>query len=1157
MKRLTALALSFAALVSDPNPAAAQDLFRAPGAIGLEPTHQSFTGGRYVGEDTAGYIYSAGSGLACHHPSDPSTVYGLDNGGFFDANGGSVGAFSFALLTPDRSAVDVAFVPQYPYWQNTNIESVRIFRVSCAALAPGGAGAMRLGGTIQRTDNALLARELSAEFTRTESGQLCFPAIDRVGIEHASPATGIVCIDLSTPTPTFSQLVDPAVLDEHLGVDPGLALGAWFGEVPPAYGWWAFSGLLSVPGGRIFFVAERNFMSVPSSPGVFSTVVARYIVERSADGRLTPRFGPTALDAGDRLVYSAALDAVLAWPTLNQEHNAADRADGGLGWTGIGFRVIPLDRPGTGYLPLTQPFAARRGCEKVPFCERLADTTALAHEGGVRITVFNSPNPNVSTYDLYTVSFDPDALDLDSDGLDAAAEAALGTFDTLPDSDGGGTPDGIEAMVVSSNPKDASDDPAGRIRIEGGLRYVPSPLIRSRLGAVDSAVAHGDAARTIGVTGPLCVAGTCYGPSGDAVAKYPVQRAVPGSSAVVSADGTFIMLETALGLVRFYFEGGREELAVSRQALDTMVPAPLGGLRIIPLDAERTWLASDGTLDPATWPAVVALAEGSNEISIRYDHAQAQRDSGLSIATDDLFLPLEEGVMASIVVVGWNAETESLQIGMRGNWDTHLFGLGLDGSVTRLARGRALAGKNAIDARQLAGLPLGYEPPIPPYLLPTGHGDYFTLGGVMEPFGGYADARVVSMTDLAPPPVGSGRAPLGIWGDVLLEALCCGFNEDGFYELVRYDQSLAPGDVLIMRSLTGGTSATDGMMLYKSGPRGGVVEVWAGTQPEIRDASGIDLANDGTMRLCVADAVSNVLWELEPAGPAGPPELVRYSADLPGILDCAYDGDGTLRVLAAGPARVMVRDGDFGDLTVDESLPSAPEPIEFVRSPDGTNEVRVRDGLRGKTYLPDGREVTMREGDFTLLIDDTPVAEVPRLVFQNALGNLPADYKARIRLGVRADGLIVLVPHHAQFDRPIATLGKAYVVDPAKGAVYELGVGDLFAHEGLSMVVVPGGVQGDPWTGRVGAGVVVPLGVDSPEVPLPPSGGEALPRADRGGCAVGRAGSAHVWPAVALGAILMCRRRRGRSCARSASAAAVSAPSAQQDRQAQQEQRRR
>ena len=138
MKRLTALALSFAALVSDPNPAAAQDLFRAPGAIGLEPTHQSFTGGRYVGEDTAGYIYSAGSGLACHHPSDPSTVYGLDNGGFFDANGGSVGAFSFALLTPDRSAVDVAFVPQYPYWQNTNIESVRIFRVSCAALAPGG-----------------------------------------------------------------------------------------------------------------------------------------------------------------------------------------------------------------------------------------------------------------------------------------------------------------------------------------------------------------------------------------------------------------------------------------------------------------------------------------------------------------------------------------------------------------------------------------------------------------------------------------------------------------------------------------------------------------------------------------------------------------------------------------------------------------------------------------------------------------------------------------------------------------------------------------------------------------------------------------------------------------------------------------------------------
>jgi hypothetical protein len=54
------LLVSFA-LSAAPQAATAQDLFSQPGAIGLAKVNQTYTGGRYFGEDAAGYLYYGGT----------------------------------------------------------------------------------------------------------------------------------------------------------------------------------------------------------------------------------------------------------------------------------------------------------------------------------------------------------------------------------------------------------------------------------------------------------------------------------------------------------------------------------------------------------------------------------------------------------------------------------------------------------------------------------------------------------------------------------------------------------------------------------------------------------------------------------------------------------------------------------------------------------------------------------------------------------------------------------------------------------------------------------------------------------------------------------------------------------------------------------------
>ncbi len=1107
LSRRLRVGLALASLLLCSN-ATAQDLFGVPGNPRLAPSGITLPyGASFLGEDNTGHVYLVQGGLSCHHRDDPDTVYYLREQTFPDFRGLNTSVPMAGVMTADKSGVEVAFVPGRG--QFTPVEAVRILRVSCQDLMPGGAGPTQLGGTFMRGAYPLLDNIRSPNLVRNASGALCFtsnPASDALFIDAPTPY-GVVCIDVAQTPPAITQLIDSRDLDAALDIDPRFAFDSRGTPNDPTY--WTVSGLASARDGRIFFYAERDSQL--------------YVVERRSDGTLAHRFGPvperstwSPLSGAGDLTYSPGLDAMVT-QVVAQEHNWSAFADivatgftgPTWGWTGVGLRIIPLDAPGSGYLPLSRVVAQRHGCEDlIPYCGQIGQVSLFTRGNDTLIRITRlTDNPNRPAFDAYVLELDHDTLDLDDDQLSAAEEAVAGTWDTVADSDFGGTPDGVELNFAYSDPLDQDAEPARLAGVRGGIRYVPSPLIGLSLAGAE---------RTVGIDNPVCQGGSCYGPGGVLVATYPIERKLGGTKGVISADGTFIMLQTAAGLERFFFGDAREELAVTAADLDIYAPIwAADALDVIPLDADRTIIASDGAYEATRYPAVVVLADG-DEIRVLYDHAQAQRDSGLFVAENDYFAPLGGGVMASISVIGWNADTERLHFGVRGNWDSWLITLGLDGSTRVLGRGRALKGLNDISQGSIA---TSLEPPpMPAYLVPTGHGDYFASGAVMEPFGGYIPARSTIISD---------KPPVSFWGDVLLDA--------SGYELVRYDLSVSPGDVLLLQDVAG---AGQGAMLFKSGPRGGIAALWDTPLTDIVDIGGIDIAPDGSMRLCIADRGNDVVWELEPAGPGGVPELVRYTAEVSDIRDCAYDNDGNLSVLAIGPARVEVRAGDFGELVVAETLASAPEPIELVRKPDGENEVRVRDGLRGKAYLPDGRVVTMRADDMVLRIDDEPMPTSgfgERLVYQSATIDYGPAHPARVALGIRADGSIVVAPFDGEMRHPYALIGQVSLVgrtpDKYSGP---LGVGDYYAHEGMGLTVVPGGSNVDPWTGRAPkneprAGPRLSPTTDGPAAPV---GTDEAPAVDAG-CAGGSdPGRLFGLIAVLLASAAVRRQRAARVSAR-------------------------
>ncbi len=1136
MRRVSSVVVALT-IALDVSAAHSQDIFRRDilllptGATFKGPSDQHGTPQAFLPQaiDNAGYIYNAGQGgVQCYHPSDPDATLRIFKGdNFYDANGSLRGLLgSFVQTTADGTGVEAAFVPAQLDLPGTNFERVRVFRFDCTMLSfdgQGGTGGRRVGGDIRANDDPLFARTFGTTFIKRGPNTFCFAT------------SGVVCIDLSGETPSATQIVTPSALDaliEPAHID-------WVQGISPIVQDWWLTSLMSLPDGRVYFIADFEYGS-----NVRATKRLRYIVERRADGTLDARFGPvmqsigsfglTPLETAGQLLYHAGLDALLAWPVTRNEFSWTSWYQGLAGWEGYGFRVLPVGAPGakdlgSGYLGLSVPLS--------PLLERCVDAGgacsplgAVIFDGKLLVSVKASGNPNTLDAEIYEVYFDKDRLDLDDDGLSAAEERGVGTSDTQPDSDFGATPDGIEVHVSETDATSARGEPS-RTRADppfGMVSYVPSPLIQKKLPALDYDAMQPLSTLTSGIAGPMCMGGACYGPGGDVVFRYPADRTDTGL-AVVSFDGTFIMLDTPAGLVRFWFDDGREELAVTRAAFDGFVPTSQFTRKFIPIDGVRTWLISNGSDHPERYPATVALAEG-DDITVIYDHARSQRDSGLRNAAGEPVADIGLNVFDTIEILGWNDVTEQLHIGVYANWETYLLGVGADRTVTVLSRARALKGINGEERAYLHGQ-LSFGPPeLPLYIRPSGHGDFFTSGNVMEPYGGFlptgGTAHIVHERETGQFQVTPlERVPLGIWGDVVLEVVCCGYVEDGFFELVRYDQSVAPGDLLVLRP--GGTG---GSMLSRIGPRGGIADLWQSDSQDIVGIAGMDLAQDGSMRLCVADEGAGMLWELEPAGPRGAPEIIRYSEAVSGIVDCAYETDGTLRVLARDPARTLLRPAgdDFASLMPGDAMTPNPDPIELVRAPDGTLETRREDdGLRGKAYLPDGRALTMGEGDFTLLVEGGAAVGLPPLVFQNYLpgAGIGSAHAARVSFAVRPDGLVVVVSHHAEAKPPYAVLGRVYAVDVADQGVHDLIAGSLGGGGGLAIAMVPGGVGADPWTGAIETRATLPPNIPNPVVPGAPAGGALV--AAEGGCATGRSS---LW-AAALGLLLgwVLARRAGLS----------------------------
>lgn len=1100
-------------------PALAQDLFREPGkpALIARDIHLTLYGD-YVGQDAAGWLYYEG-GTTCHHPDDPTKQYYLDGGTFVSGSTHLRWADRSGALLADGSGVELAYTTHYPDHHIGDKEALRVWRFSCADLAPGGRGATRVGGDILTSHDPLLANGLaSAQFVRTSAG-LCFPTRIPVGLQTGVPLPGerarIACLDVDASPVTVTSIVDAADFDGALRPSPGLAYMA--ADRTAIDQGWTISGLASAPGGRLFFFATRTYWYDGFSQSF--DIGYSWIVERRADGSLVPRFGPfqsqgpggwSPLYGAKQLLYHAGLDAMLIGPVLDQENNWASSGGGGItGWTGIGFAVLPLDAAGLGYLPLGRPFFQRTACtNQIPcYGAIIREQTKMIARGDAVDLMLRVPNenPNIPEYEIFELRFDPATLDLDHDGLAAADEAAAGTSDTLADSDAGGTPDVIEVAVTGTDARAAAGEPAMRNTVKGWVRYVPSTLIEEHAAGVGGA-------RTIGVDGPMCGSGVCHDPEGE-VARYPTDRTLAvGSGEVVARDGSFIMIETEAGLERFFFEDGSEELAIARADFENIVPCEdYGALHIFPIDRERTWLACDGRPDLGgryVHPARIAYADGGPPVVV-YDHARAQRDSGLSPATDDFFEPLEAGVMATITPIGWIEETGRFELAVRGNWETYLIALTPDGTASLIGRARGLKGMNTLGTLSYA-MSL-YPPAFPTSLVPTGHGDYFADGAIMTPYNGLLPGYATWNAD-------PNKPVTGAWGDVLV---------DQGAELVRYERDVRPGDVLILRAESNIGQSVFGATLYKSGPRGGMVDLW-GPEPSIGGVAGMDIARDGSMRMCVADDVNRVVWEFEPAGPEGPPEIMRWVEDVPYVLDCAYDDDGALRVLTIDD--VLVRDSDFGVLVQVEEVPVSPAPIELMRDASGKNVVRAADGLRGRLVLADGREATMSDDDFTLEVGGEEAFAFTDLLYQSATTSRPVDYPGRIAFAERADGTVVFAPHHAPIDFPYATSARIHMYDPASGQLFVYG-GEYQAMYGLDIAVVPGGSAADPWTGDLPAPRDLPPGAPSIDesssaASFDPSADEGPRKTDEGDCDAGGATLPGLLGLVAL-ASFMRRRRRG------------------------------
>jgi len=1068
------LGLSLALGICGPAPFTRADApFAALDAVSVRALDAVPQAWLFVGTDGLGFEYfvETDSFTYCRDPAAPATT-------FRSLYGRAVGA-------PGHDGIMVA-------------NGLHIF--SCReAQTLGTAGAHILQGQLATLP---LAPPAGATPFFGADGSVCaFATLTASGGPYI--AHGVVdCYHRDDGAPAWTRRFTTDGLDDRLGLT--LNNPSNWASAPQFRESWTlrFAAFVPRPSGpeRMVVVVMRDTYVAGQTSQVHTHPA--FVLEVLADGTITPLhlppapFRQTERDVGAidlaRFVYDARFDALL-FPATDTEYSqaviyhATTRGQPGFtaprGPGGSGFLVMPLDRPGIGWLSLTH--AQHETCYDPPRCSPFP--LLWASPGGVQVG-WQTTTAGGPVRVRYQVDVDLDRVDLDEDGLGAGEERALGSSDTMVDSDGGGLDDSREVALVGSDPSAADDDT--RPGVTGRPTPVMSQLVRLVLpgGARES----GSLVRSFSADAPLCARGTCWDAAGREVGSWDD---VDGAAVAIAADGRHIVQATSGGVVATTIATG-DELTLADDS-DPLYPPKAADWRLVPVDGRRAWLVDEAR------GVVLGLAHGE-PIAVVFD-LSARWCGGPSCGFDPNVS--EDQPLGHVFASGLAPDDARLVLSVPLTWRVEVLLVGMDGDVAVLDRETGAIG-------------------WPQWLVPLG--EDMSWGAAFTFDGANTQAGTVFGPALQPQHFPgfatwnhAGRIPTSAWGGTLLIDAGPDREGDGLgqFELVLAGRgALGAGDALLWGSWSNRTG------LMHTTPRGGLhpiaeeaLDIYHWRREYV---TGLGLSRDHM--LCIANHGLGVVREQAPDGVGGYPTLFLADTPVAGVIDCAYDDDGSLLVLRDDPPSVLVREGPPGTPLAAAGLDAGVDPIAFVTEADGTLGVLDRaSGTCGRVVLASGDEVTVScEGELLWngRVQELDLGDARAINTYTYPFSLPGSNR-KVELAERPDGRIALAN------------GGLWVVDLANGKV----VRDI--QEQLSeldeLVIVPGGARVDPWSGEPAPSRIIPRGAgvtfDPVAVPEAPTGGEPLgdalpaPR-DEPGCA--GAGGGVAGGLMALAAVMALARRR-------------------------------
>lgn len=1086
-------------------PAFATGPFTWPGQVDLAPLDRELPMGQVVAEDSQGSLYRL-DGSCQVAGSTEWRSFGSGPFGMAPQGDGVVGWISTPL--------------------DDGQEHVRIVQVRCADLVPGQAVDLQWK-VLGSFDRKPLGPDVPGQpLLVSAQGDICHVRPAHAGVECVTFPNGKLALDVRLDVSDLDARVQykPSVPKDKLPKDD-----KWQGKVPET--WRVRLGTFA-PDGRLFLAAERQswvygvdgvaysnpawILEIPPGPA------APVVPGQPKPLHVIENF--PSIQVAMQLVWEPTLGK-LAWFTTgdySHETRAVAGGDGAgngvaveLGAAGAGLNLLRTDDGRVAFLSLTDAIARRRVCNTKAWqamtCESGLGVPQLwqrpdGHIGvALPYTNFIQKGNVERGMTLHALTFDAGSLDLDEDGVTAAEEATRGTSDWSEDTDGGGTIDGIEAHVAATDPLKLQDDPWQTWQRKGRFAIVRSPLI-SVLHDLSALVKSPPTwAETWSANGPLCLGGVCLDADGQVVATY-------SGPATKSVDGTVLVLATGKGWERqSLLDGQRQVVATKAEVEALLVPTSgqqAGPIRVLPVGAQTTYFARE-------WGGgKVAIFQTGQPGRLVFDLQKARCDSGLGPCDGHpggkakTELPVHDIPRDQIRLLGYVPATQRLMVGVQGVWDQYLLAVHAQDPLVVLRRG------GAVGNLMHWIFPVGECDPA------RSQCDLLSDAGVLDP---YLTGRDTWMGPL-PQDVPETPQFAGAWGHTVLRIA------PDVVEFVRYEPGVDPGDVLVARPVVADVGS-EGVMLYVSKPRGGLVPLWNGIEHEIKGVDGMDVRADGTV--CLADHQGQRLWEYG-AQFDRVPSLLKLQADVGGILDCRYDAQGDLHLLFDDPPRIEIRTGTNVATVPGPALAAGKHPQSFVKKPDGSLDVLyVEEGLRARLFTRAGRKVEMPQGTQDVLLDDKPLGSF-RLWWFNATTPPLPQWKGRAPLVERADGLLLLGGSHAAADLMYVVMSSTWALDPRTGRSGIPWEGSHYGNWAWAMAVVPGGVAIDPWTHRA-VSDPVPQTELPPVPPAPTAPGQGKPVAQAGdasGCQAGRtarpAGASSLLVAFVLGVFVLGRVPRAR-----------------------------